>query len=147
LGLRGYDTLYSDTCLPSFWSNLPRPSSGWHYCAEDRDMLWDMIHRLEMCLPVRWTQQVVTKHNHRTGLQGCQSLEERLYFLAAQERLRTVDSVLFLILRVFYHTGLVYCQFGVCSVCKVHFRLARAASQFDRPATSPITLRTRSLSS
>lgn len=25
LGLRGYDTLYSDTSLPSFWSNVPLP--------------------------------------------------------------------------------------------------------------------------
>lgn len=30
---------------------------------------------------------------------------------------------------MFYHTGHVYCQFGVCSVCKVHFTLARAASK------------------
>lgn len=52
----------------------------------------------------------------------------KTYFLAAQERLRTVDSVLLLILCVFYHTGIIYCQFGVCSVCKVHFTLARAAS-------------------
>jgi hypothetical protein len=33
------------------------------------------------------------------------------------------------------------------AVCRVHFRFAHAASQFDRPATSPITLQTRGLSS
>ena len=104
---------------------------------------YGMRYRVEMRLPVRWTQQVTTVPDCRI----VDAAKKKTCFLAEQERLRTVDSVLFLILCVFCHTGLVYCQFGVCSVCRVHFTLVRAASQYDRPARSPITLRTRGLSS